>query len=83
MTLNLIGKIVMPTTINEANFYEKENDVIRTQIDELLDKSDVVKVSLKNGKEYFLAEVNKLCGVCDDCTNFRRADIATYAFYKE
>jgi hypothetical protein len=82
MRIDLIFTLKKPKGVTTANWYSDKNMAFRDQVTELMLKADVIRVTLKDNTKWFMAEVNKVCGVCDDCTGFKLGDIKKYEFFK-
>lgn len=79
MKLELIGSLDKPTDLKQDKAWYKSE--FRNQLDKLLGECHIARATV--GKEiHLVAEVNKLGGVCDDCTAFHLSEVEHWDFYK-
>ena len=89
MKFNKIGEIVLPN--GKFDYYGTVKDIIdevetwHDRVNALQDKSDLLQITLRNGKTFLAAETNMLLGLCDDCTeaNYDRNVAKVEGFKKE
>lgn len=89
-TTELIDQLEIPDcmgddwwrTFDEDEKVIKLKDDINNYYNDLINKSDVVRFTKRDGKQFWAAKVNTNLGLCDDCTECEKEDIKKIEGFK-
>ena len=88
--LELVDLLEIPDIMQEDwyTFNDDDKSVIKLKEDihkyyeNVLKNSDIVRITKRDGKQFWATEVNKNLGVCDDCRECQKEDIRYIEGYK-